>query len=127
MHFIIRVVVNAIALWVATLFVPGIRVGEQNQILTLLVVGAIFGLVNAIIKPIISLLTCPLELITLGLFTFVINALMLLLTSWLSQQVGFPFIVDGFIPALIGAVVIGIVSFVLSALFGGQRDNRNRH
>ncbi len=126
MRFIIHVVATAIAVWVATLFVPGIQVGGANEILTLLVVSVIFGLVNAVIRPIIALLTCPLELLTLGLFTFVINAFMLLLTSWLAQYVGISFTVNGFIPALIGAVIIGIVSFVLSALLGGNSERRHR-
>ncbi len=124
MRFIIHTLATAAALWVATLFVPGIRVGEQNQIVTLVVVALIFGVVNAVIKPIIAGLTCPLYLLTLGLFTFVVNALMLLLTSWLAQQIGLPFIVDGFWAALVGAIVIGVVSFILSALLGGDRQER---
>jgi putative membrane protein len=123
MRFIIHVLATAAALWVATLFVPGIHVGEQNQIVTLVVVALLFGLVNAVIKPIIAGLTCPLYLLTLGLFTFVVNALMLLLTSYLAQNfLGLPFVVDGFWAALIGAIVIGVVSFILSALLGGNKE-----
>lgn len=126
MRFIIHLLATAAALWVATLLPIGIHVGAQNQIVTLVVVAIIFGLVNAVIKPIVAGLTCPLYLLTLGLFTFVVNALMLLLTSWLAQQVGLAFIVDGFWAALVGAVVIGIVSFVLSAVLGGSGPERNR-
>ncbi len=125
MNFVIRVIANAVGLWVATKLVPGITVGEKNYIVTLLVVAVIFGLVNAIIKPIIDALTCSLYILTLGLFTFVVNALMLLLTSWLAQQVGLPFNVDGFWAALVGAVVVGVVSFLVSILLP-ERTNRPR-
>jgi putative membrane protein len=74
----------------------------------------IFGAVNAVIRPILILLSLPLEIITLGLFTFVINAFMLLLTSWIAQGMGLGFRVDGFLTALIGALIISVVSFVLS-------------
>ncbi len=123
MVFLIRVLVNAAGLFVATKIVPGIDVGGQNYIVTLLVVAVIFGLVNAIIKPILATLTCPLYILTLGLFTFVVNALMLLLTSWIAGQLNLQFRVDGFIPALIGAIVISIVSFLLSLLIN---ENRSR-
>lgn len=126
MRFIIHLLATAVALWVATLFVPGISAGGPNQIVTLVVVAFIFGLVNAIIKPIVAGLTCPLYLLTLGLFTFVVNALMLMLTSFVAQQLKLNFVVDGFIPALIGAVVVGIVSFILSAVLGGSGPERSR-
>jgi putative membrane protein len=74
----------------------------------------IFGVVNVVIRPIIILLSLPLEIITLGLFTFVINAFMLLLTSWIAQGMGVGFRIDGFLPAFVGALIITIVSFVLS-------------
>jgi putative membrane protein len=80
----------------------------------LLIVALIFGLVNAVIRPILILLSLPLEIITLGLFTFVINAFMLLLTSWIAQGMGLGFRVDKFLSALLGALIISIVSFVLS-------------
>ncbi len=125
MYFLIRVLINAVALWVATQLVPGIQVGGQNYILTLLVVAVIFGLVNAIIKPILALLTCPIYILTLGLFTFVVNALMLLLTSAISDAMGLRFHVDGFIAALIGSIVISIVSFVLSLVLNEERGSRS--
>jgi putative membrane protein len=74
----------------------------------------IFGVVNVVIRPIIVLLSLPLEIITLGLFIFVINAFMLLLTSWIAQGMGVGFRVDGFLPAVVAALIITIVSFVLS-------------
>jgi putative membrane protein len=121
MYFLIRLLINAVALWVATRIVPGIEIGGQNYIVTLLVVAVIFGAVNAVIKPILAALTCPLYILTLGLFTFVVNALMLLLTSGIADLLGLRFSVGGFIPALLGAIVISIVSFVLSLIVSEER------
>ncbi len=121
MYFIIRVLINAAGLFVATRVVPGISVGGQNYLLTLVLVAVIFGLVNAVIKPILATLTCPLYILTLGLFTFIVNALMLMLTSWIAGQVGLTFVVDGFVAALVGAIVISIVSFVLSLVLEERR------
>ena len=115
MRFLIRFVVNAVALAVTAWILPGITF-YGDKALALLVVAVIFGLVNMIIKPIVQILTCPLTLLTLGLFTFVINALMLLLASWLSGLVGIGFSVDGFGTALIGSIIISLISFVLSHL-----------
>jgi putative membrane protein len=103
-----------------TWIVPGIHLGAagphptKHDWVALLIVAVIFGIVNVVIRPIIVLLSLPLEIITLGLFTFVINAFMLLLTSWIAQGMGVGFRVDGFLPALVGALIITIVSFVLS-------------
>jgi putative membrane protein len=108
-------VINAVALGVAALLLPGIRFGGETDmasLINILIVALIFGLVNAFIKPILALLTCPFYIITLGLFTFVVNALMLMLTAWL---VGPRFVVDGFWTALLGSIIISIVSTVISA------------
>ncbi len=112
--FLIRLVINAMALGVATMIVPGIRFGgeETTSVINILVVALIFGLVNAVIKPLLALLTCPFYILTLGLFTFVVNAIMLMLTAWL---VGPRFMVDGFWPAFWGSIIISIVSTVLNA------------
>jgi putative membrane protein len=109
---LIRLIVNAIALWVAVQLIPGIR--YEGGTLTLLLVALIFGLVNALVRPLITLLTCPLIVVTLGLFVLVINGIMLALTAWLSQQFNLGFYVDGFWSALLGAIVISIVSALLS-------------
>lgn len=120
MRLIVRWLVNAAALLVAAWLVPGIRLGAPGRTPsgtdwgTLLVVALIFGLVNAVIRPIVIFLSLPLEIITLGLFTFVINALMLLLTSGIAQRLDLNFLVDGFRPAFVGALVISIVSFLLN-------------
>lgn len=105
---IIRLVINAAALWAAAWLIPGI--GLETNIGTLIVVALVFGVVNAFIKPVVALLTCPLNILTLGLFTLVINALMLMLTAWVVGG----FNVDGFIPALLGGIVVSIVSVILS-------------
>ena len=116
MSFLIRVVVNALALAAATWLLPDISVGgdrQSSQLVTLLLVAVIFGLVNAIVRPIVKLLSLPFIILTLGLLIFVINAFMLLLTSWLSKQLGLGFHVDGFFTALIGALIITVVTWVL--------------
>lgn len=79
-------------------------------------VALVFGLLNAIVRPILKLLTCPLILLTLGLFTFVINAVMLWLTSAVSESLGLGFHVDGFVPAFLGALVVTVVSVFLSVI-----------
>ncbi len=106
--------INAVALWVAVRLVPGIH--APSEVVTLAGVALIFGLVNALIRPVFKLLTCPLILLTLGLFTLIINALMLWLTAWLAGRLGLDFTVEGFVPALLGAIVISIVSVILSWL-----------
>jgi putative membrane protein len=117
---LLRLIINAVALLITAWIVPGIHLGAagphptKNDWTTLLIVALIFGIVNAVIRPILILLSLPLEIITLGLFTFVINAFMLLLTSWIAQGMGLGFRVDGFLTALIGALIISVVSFVLS-------------
>ncbi|MGB8644640.1 MAG: phage holin family protein [Anaerolineae bacterium] len=127
MNFLIRVVANAVGLWAATRLVPGISVGDGNYIVTLLIVAIIFGLVNAVIKPIIDTLACSLYILTLGLFIFIVNALMLMLTGWLAQQVHLPFYVDGFWAALIGAIVVGVVSFLFSILLPEKSQRPREH
>jgi putative membrane protein len=117
--------INAAALAVAAYFVPGISIVGEPAWLTLMIVAAIFGLVNAIIQPILKFLTCPLIILTLGLFTLVINGLLLWLTSWIGNRFGIGFAVDGFMPAFWGALVIVIVSFVLNMIFVGS-DKRRR-
>jgi putative membrane protein len=116
---LLTVVVNAAALAAATWLIEGISVGgatRTDQAVTLLVVAVIFGLVNSVVRPLVRTLALPLYLLTLGLITFVINALMLLLSAWLARQLGFDFDVDGFWAAVVGALLISVVSFLLHAL-----------
>lgn len=118
-----RLIVNAIAIAVMAWLLPGITIGG-NKVVTVLIVALIFALVNAIIKPIFSFLTCGLYIVTLGLFTFIANALMLLATSSLAELVGLPFKVNGFWTAVVGALIISVVSFCLSLFLGGSRHRR---
>jgi len=120
-QFIIRLFVNAVALGVAAVIVPGIRFAgsETGAIINVLIVALIFGLVNAIIKPVLALVTCPFYVLTLGLFTFVVNAMMLMLTGWL---VGSRFVVAGFWPAFFGSIIISIISTVLSTMLKDDRQ-----
>ncbi|MBB5774157.1 phage holin family protein [Nonomuraea sp. NPDC051941] len=118
MRFIIRTIAAAAALWVAIQLVPGIEVSTSPNSAkywgVLLIVALIFGIVNAIVKPIVKALGCAIIVLTLGLFLLVINAAMLLLTSWISTQLDIPFHVDNFYPAAFwGAIIISVVSWLL--------------
>jgi len=122
--FLVKVVVNAAALAVAAWLLAGISVRDGRvgqQLLTILLVGLVFGLVNAVVRPVVTILSLPFILLTLGLLIFVINALMLLLTSWLSGKIGLGFHVDGFWTALLGALVVTVVSWVLELVLPGKR------
>ena len=124
MSFLVKVVVNAAALAVAAWLLAGISVRDGRvgqQLLTILLVGLVFGLVNAVVRPVVTILSLPFILLTLGLLIFVINALMLLLTSWLSGKIGLGFHVDGFWTALLGALVVTVVSWVLELVLPGKR------
>ncbi|HEX6939217.1 MAG TPA: phage holin family protein [Longimicrobiales bacterium] len=118
MGFIIRLLISAAALWVAEAIVPGID--YDDGVLGLLGVALIFGLINAIVRPILVLLTCPLVLLTLGLFLLILNAFLLWLTGEVSGAVGIDFRVDGFWAALLGGIVIGVVSTILNVFVGSE-------
>jgi len=115
-RFIIWVAVNALALAAATALLDGIELtGDTtaDRTVTLIVVALIFGVVNAVIGPIVKLLSLPFIVLTLGLLLFVINALLLLLTAWISGLFGLDFSVDGFWTALLGAFIVSVTSWVL--------------
>ena len=118
-----RLLINAAALWAATRLVPGIAFDGDWRLL--FVVALLFGVINVSVRPILKFLTFPLLILTLGLFTFVLNGLMLWLTGAISDALDLGFHVDGFVPAFIGALVVTIVSFVLSLFVGsGKREKR---
>lgn len=121
MQLVLSLLVNAVALWCAAEFVTGIR--YSGSITGLLVLALVFGAVNTFIKPVLKLLAFPITLITLGLFTLVINAGMLLLTARLAGGTGFQ--VDGFVPALLGAILVSVVGTVLGALVRDDKDERD--
>ena len=112
MHVLLRLLINAAALWVATRVVSGISYTGDG--VSLFGVALVFGVLNVLIKPILFLLSLPFVILTLGLFTLVLNAVMLMLTAAASDALGLGFSVNGFVPALIGALVVTVVSFVLS-------------
>src|ERR1041384_4278622 len=121
--FLLRVIINAIAIAITANLLPGIHVVNQD-LGTLLIIGLIFGIVNALIKPILSVLTCPFIIITLGLFIFVINGLMLLLTASVS---GGRLIIDGFWWAVLGGIIMGLVGLVLESVLGiRDRNDKDR-
>ena len=114
MAFVVRLLVNAAALWVATQVVPG--VSYRGGVAPFVVVALIFGIINATLRPLTKLLTCPIILLTLGLFALVVNGLMLWLTSTVADSLGIGFRVNGFWPAFWGALVVSIVSTLLSMM-----------
>jgi putative membrane protein len=115
-NLIIRLFVNAVALWVAAQVVDGIELPEEVG--PLLLVAVVFGLVNALIKPLVFVLSLPVVLLTLGLFTIVINALMLMLTDWLMDSLT----VSGFWAALLGSLLISLVSLAFSVILPDGKD-----
>lgn len=116
--FVVRVLATAVALWVATWLIPGIKVGgsDTEGVLTLLGVSLILGVVNAIVKPIASLLSLPAIVLTLGLFLLVVNALMLWLAAWVAGGLGLAFEVDGFWAAFWGGLVVSVVTWLIGLL-----------
>jgi putative membrane protein len=119
MGILVRLIISAVALWISTLVINGITIsgkpGEQAG--TLVIVAVIFGVVNAVLQPIIKTVGCGFYLLTLGLIALVVNGLLFLLTSWIAGEAGLPFHVDGFWPAaVLGALFVGIVTWILGAV-----------
>ncbi|EYR62721.1 membrane protein [Actinotalea ferrariae CF5-4] len=129
MTFLPRVLVNAAAIWLATVLLDGLEVvgGDDtaSRVLVFLAVALVFGLVNAVVRPIVAFFSFPLYLVTLGLFTLVVNALMILLTGWLSGLTDYGLRVDGFWTALLAGLLVGVVSFLLSLVVPGARKRRD--
>ncbi len=123
-RLLLRWLVDAMAVYAAIELIPGIVAGEGWGILFW--VALILGLVNALIAPLLRLLTCPLIILSLGLFTLVINALMLRLTATIATAVGLEFVVTDWVAAFLGALVISVVSVILSVVLGVDRKRRRR-
>ncbi|MFB6723648.1 phage holin family protein [Kribbella sp. NPDC056345] len=126
-NLIIRLLANAVALAIAAWLVGGITLQGATtgrRVLTLLIVAAIFGIVNAIVKPVVKLVSLPLLILTLGLLTFVINAAMLALTSWITGKLDVQFHVDGFWSALFGALIISIVGMIINVVLPDKAEIR---
>jgi putative membrane protein len=115
MRFLIRLLLNGVAVLCAAWLIPGLHVDTPA---TAIIAGIALGLVNAIVRPLLILLTLPLTLITLGLFIFVVNAICLALVAWLVPG----FSISGFAAALVGALVISLVSWILSAILVDKKD-----
>jgi putative membrane protein len=127
MGIIIRLAIGAVSLWIATLIIPGITLSTDSvprAVGTLLAVAAIFGIVNAVLRPIIKMIGCGLYVLTLGLVALVVNGLLFLLTSWIAGRLDLPFDVDGFWPAaVLGALLVGVVSWLLNMLVPDGSDD----
>jgi putative membrane protein len=126
MGYVIRLGISALALWISTLVLHGITLNTDSRLEmvgTLLLVAAIFGLVNAVLRPIIKTMGCGLYVLTLGLISLVVNGALFLLTSWIAGKLGLPFHIDTFWPtAVIGALIVGVVSWGLSLLVPDKED-----
>jgi putative membrane protein len=126
MGILIRLVISAVALWISTLLIHGITLGGSNaakKIGTLLLVAAIFGIVNAILRPVVKVLGCWAYILTLGLIALVINGALFLLTSWIAGKLDLPFHVDKFWPtAVLGALLVSVISWLLNLLVPDRRE-----
>jgi putative membrane protein len=117
MKLLLRILITAAALYVAVLLVPGIELTGSStwkRVGTLLVVALIFGLVNAVLKPIIKTIGCLFYVLTLGLISLVVNGLLLWLCSWVAGKLRLPFHITGFWPAFWGAIIVGIIGWLLN-------------
>lgn len=122
MRFLLKVIINALALWLTTFIVTGVTVvpyahDTTATVLTYLLVALIFGVVNAVVGTVVRVIAFPLYILTLGLISFVVNALLLLLVSWISSLMGFGLHVDGFWAGLWGALVLGIIAWLIGLIF----------
>src|SRR6184192_3352082 len=126
MRFLLRVLASAAALAVATAVVPGIELQTASlgsRILTLIGVALIFGVVNAVLKPIVKTVGCAFYVLTLGLVALVVNGLLLWLTSWVAGKLSLPFHISGFWAAFWGAIIVGLVSWVLNLFIRDKRTH----
>ena len=119
--FLVRVLVNGLAIWLATLILSGLTIVPEDaqgwdKVWVILLVALVFGIVNAIVKPIVKVISIPLYVLTLGLFTLVVNALMLMLTAWITEFTHWGLRIDNFGTAVLGALLISVISFALSFL-----------
>ncbi|HNZ01203.1 MAG TPA: phage holin family protein [Anaerolineaceae bacterium] len=119
--FVIRWAINSVAMWVAVELLSGTHIFPQSSDLTgIIIMALIFGLVNAIIRPLVMVLSCPLIVLTLGLGTLLVNTGMFALAGWIGTSFGYGFEVNGFWGAFLGALIVSVVSFILSLFFRGS-------
>lgn len=119
--FLLRLLINAVALYAAVSLVDGIQAMPGTNWVSYLGLGLIFGLLNALVRPLLKFLTCPLIILTLGLFTLVINTILFWLTGTIGQNFGIGFEVAGFWPAFLGGLIVSIVSVVLTTVLKDDR------
>ena len=124
-RFLIRLVVNAVAIWAAVQLVPGLN--YEGSTASLLLVALVFGIVNALVRPLLLLLTCPFIILTLGLFVLVVNTIMLSLTVWLSSVFDFGLTSTGFWTTFLGALVVSIVSSVINLIIKDNNEDDRRN
>jgi putative membrane protein len=125
MKILLKLVITAVAVWIATLVIPGIHLhthSTSEKIETLLVVALIFGIINAVLKPIAKTIGCLAYAITFGLISIVVNGLLFWLASYLAGKLKVPFHITGFVPAVLGALIVGVVGWLLSLIV--DRDDR---
>jgi putative membrane protein len=122
-RFILRWTINAIALFLAVSFVPGIHL--EGSLLSIVWLALIFGLINAFLRPLLKLLTCPLIFLTLGLFTLLINTFLFWLTGQVGQYFGIGFTIENFWAALLGGLVVTVVSVVLSLILKDELKRKH--
>ncbi|MBD8058107.1 phage holin family protein [Cellulomonas sp. JH27-2] len=125
MSFVVRVLINGVAIWLATVLLSGLDIvgydSTWQKVGIILLIALVFGIVNAVVKPIVAFLSIPLYILTLGLFTLVVNALMLMLTAWITEFTDWGLRIDGFWTAVWGGLIISIVSFALSVMVSDDR------
>jgi putative membrane protein len=132
MRLIVRLLINALALWLTTLIVSGVNVvpyapgGTLETVLTFLLLALIFGVVNGVIGNLVRIVAFPLYVLTLGLIALIVNGLLLLLVAWISSLLGFGLTVDGFWWGVLGALVLGLISWLIGILLRPLiKDRRN--
>lgn len=122
MRLVLRLLINALALWLTTLIVTGVKIvayapgGTLEFVLTLLLVAVIFGIVNGVIGNLIRIVAFPIYILTLGLISLIVNGLLLLLVGWISSLIGFGLVVSGFWWGVLGALVLGIIGWLIGIL-----------
>lgn len=128
LNFVIRTAINAVGLWLAAFLISGIHLATDDskfasKFTTVILVALIFGVINAIVKPIAKFLSFPFIILTLGLFTFIVNAFMLQLTEWIAEPLGLSFSIDDFFwDAVLGALIITVVAMVLNFVLPDDDD-----
>lgn len=124
-RFILRWAINAVAIFLAIRFVPGITL--QSGLLSVIWLALILGLMNAFLRPLLTLLTCPLIIVTLGLFTLLINTFLFWLTGQVGQIIGIQITINGFWPAFLGGLVVSVVSVVMTLILKDEMKGRYSH